>query len=206
MRAKDIMTKNVIYATLDETIYDVSKKLYENKITGLPILDDSGKIVGVISQSDIVKLLEKYEEKDLKNLSVKDFLLKKRKKKLIVASPNSTIKRLIKLMIKYDISRIPIIDRDKKLVGIVTKSDILKLISNELKVSNEKEENKDKISTLFDRILKILDEKEKISLKELAKELNESEQILEQNLKILEKYGLVELVYSLGNVIVKKKK
>jgi len=205
MRAKDIMSKNVIYATLNETIYDVSKKLYENRITGLPILDDKGKIVGVISQSDIVKLLEKYKEEDLKNLSIKDFL-KKRKKRLIVASPNSTIKRLIKLMVRYDISRVPIVDKDKKLVGIVTKSDIVKLISSELKTSGEKEEDKDKISTLFDRILKILDEKEKISLKDLAKELKENEQILEQNLKILEKYGFVELVYSLGNVIVKKKK
>jgi len=109
-------------------------------------------------------------------------------------------------MVKYDISRVPIVDKEKKLVGIVTKSDIVKLISSELKTSNEKEEDKDKISTLFDKILKILDEKEKISLKDLAKELNESEQILEQNLKILEKYGFVELVYSLGNVIVKKKK
>jgi len=199
------MSKNIIYATLDETIYDVSKKLYENRITGLPILDDKGKIVGVISQSDIVKLLEKYKEEDLKNLSLKEFL-KKRKKRLIVASPNSTIKRLIRLMVKHDISRVPIVDKDKKLVGIVTKSDIIKLISSELKTSSEKEEDKDKISTLFDRILKILDEKEKISLKDLAKELNESEQILEQNLKILEKYGFVELVYSLGNVIVKKKK
>jgi len=199
------MSKNIIYATLDETIYDVSKKLYENRITGLPILDDKGKIVGIISQSDIVKLLEKYKEEDLRNLSLKDFL-KKRKKRLIVASPNSTIKRLIRLMVKYDISRIPIVDKEKKLVGIVTKSDIVKLISSELKTYSEKEEDKDKISTLFDKILKILDEKEKISLKDLAKELNESEQILEQNLKILEKYGFVELVYSLGNVIVKKKK
>jgi len=199
------MSKNIIYATLDETIYDVSKKLYENRITGLPILDDKGKIVGVISQSDIVKLLEKYKEEDLKNLSLKDFL-KKRKKRLIVASPNSTIKRLIRLMVKYDISRVPIVDKEKKLVGIVTKSDIVKLISSKLKTYSEKEEDKDKISTLFDRILKILDEKEKISLKDLAKKLNESEQILEQNLKILEKYGFVELVYSLGNVIVKKKK
>lgn len=205
MRAKDIMSKNIIYATLEETIYDVSKKLYENRITGLPILDGKGKIVGVISQSDIVKLLEKYKEEDLKNLPLKDFL-KKRKKRLIVASPNSTIKRLIRLMVKYDISRVPIVDKEKKLVGIVTKSDIVKLISSELKTSSEKEEDKDKISTLFDKILKILDEKEKVSLKDLAKELNESEQILEQNLKILEKYGFVELVYSLGNVIVKKKK
>jgi len=196
------MSKNVISASLNETLFEISKKLSEHKISGLPVLDDSGKIVGVISQTDIIKLLKKYKEKELKKLVAKDIL--KRRKKLKVASLNTPIKRLIKLMAKYDVSRIPIIDKNKKVIGIVSKSDIINLISKEVKV--EKEEEKERIFTLFDRIIKILEEKEKISLKDLAKELKENEQILEQSLKILEKYGIVELSYTFGNVIVKKKK
>ncbi|MEM5820090.1 MAG: CBS domain-containing protein [Candidatus Aenigmatarchaeota archaeon] len=198
MKAKDIMSKNIIFARPDETIKEVSLKMLKNKISGLPIIDNSGKIVGIISQTDIVKLSEKYNEKELEKLKVKEII--KRKRRLIVARENTSIKRLIKLMIKYDISRIPIVDKEYKVIGIVSKLDILKIFYKE-----EKEERKEKIFTLIDKILKILEEKKQISLNELSKELNEDLSYLEQNLKILEKHGIIEISYSLGNIIIKKK-
>lgn len=198
MKAKDIMSKNIIFARPDETIKEVSLKMLKNKISGLPIIDNSGKIVGIISQTDIVKLSEKYNEKELEKLKVNEII--KRKRRLIVARENTSIKRLIKLMIKHDISRIPIVDKEYKVIGIVSKLDILKIFYKE-----EKEERKEKIFTLIDRILKILEEKKQISLNELSKELNEDLSYLEQNLKILEKHGIIEISYSLGNIIIKKK-
>lgn len=198
MKAKDIMSKNIIFARPDETIKEVSLKMLKNKISGLPIIDNSGKIVGIISQTDIVKLSEKYNEKELEKLKVEEII--KRKRRLIVARENTSIKRLIKLMIKHDISRIPIVDKEYKVIGIVSKLDILKIFYKE-----EKEERKEKIFTLIDKILKILEEKKQISLNELSKELNEDLSYLEQNLKILEKHGIIEISYSLGNIIIKKK-
>ncbi|MEM4841349.1 MAG: CBS domain-containing protein [Nanopusillaceae archaeon] len=198
MKAKDIMSKNIIFARPDETIKEVSLKMLKNKISGLPIIDNSGKIVGIISQTDIVKLSEKYNEKELEKLKVNEII--KGKRKLIVARENTSIKRLIKLMIKHDISRIPIVDKEYKVIGIVSKLDILKIFYKE-----EKEEKKEKIFTLIDKILKILEEKKQISLNDLSKELNEDLSYLEQNLKILEKHGIIEMSYSLGNIIIKKK-
>lgn len=198
MKAKDIMSKNIIFARPDETIKEVSLKMLKNKISGLPIIDNSGKIVGIISQTDIVKLSEKYNEKELEKLKVEEII--KRKRRLIVARENTSIKRLIKLMIKHDISRIPIVDKEYKVIGIVSKLDILKIFYKE-----EKEERKEKIFTLIDKILKILEEKKQISLNELSKELNEDLSYLEQNLKILEKHGIIEISYSLGNIIIKKR-
>ncbi|MEM4592510.1 MAG: CBS domain-containing protein [Sulfolobales archaeon] len=198
MKAKDIMSKNIIFARPDETIKEVSLKMLKNKISGLPIIDNSGKIVGIISQTDIVKLSEKYNEKELEKLKVDEII--KGKRKLIVARENTSIKRLIKLMIKHDISRIPIVDKEYKVIGIVSKLDILKIFYKE-----EKEEKKEKIFTLIDKILKILEEKKQISLNDLSKELNEDLSYLEQNLKILEKHGIIEISYSLGNIIIKKK-
>ncbi|MBU5682610.1 MAG: CBS domain-containing protein [Candidatus Aenigmarchaeota archaeon] len=198
MKAKDIMSKNIIFARPDETIKEVSLKMLKNKISGLPIIDNSGKIVGIISQTDIVKLSEKYDEKELEKLKVNEII--KGKRKLIAARENTSIKRLIKLMIKHDISRIPIVDKEYKVIGIVSKLDILKIFYKE-----EKEEREEKIFTLIDKILKILEEKKQISLNDLSKELNEDLSYLEQNLKILEKHGIIEMSYSLGNIIIKKK-
>ncbi|MEM0476468.1 MAG: CBS domain-containing protein [Candidatus Aenigmatarchaeota archaeon] len=198
MKAKDIMSKDIIFARPDETIKEVSLKMLKNKISGLPIIDNSGKIIGIISQTDIVKLSEKYNEKELEKLKVEEII--KRKRRLIVARENTSIKRLIKLMIKHDISRIPIVDKEYKVIGIVSKLDILKIFYKE-----EKDERKEKIFTLIDKILKILEEKKQISLNELSKELNEDLSYLEQNLKILEKHGIIEISYSLGNIIIKKR-
>lgn len=200
MKAKDIMSKNVIFAKPNETIKEVSLKLLENKISGLPIIDDNGKLIGIISQTDIIKLSEKYKKEELEKIKVEDII--KKRKRPIVAKPNTSIKRLIKLMVKHKISRIPILDENNKVVGIVSKLDILKIFYE----NEKKEENfEDKIFTLIDRILKILDERKQISLNELAKELREDINNLEQNLRILEKYGLVEMDYRIGNVIIKKK-
>ncbi|MEM0243230.1 MAG: CBS domain-containing protein [Candidatus Aenigmatarchaeota archaeon] len=199
MRAKDIMNKNIIYAKPYETIKTVSQRMIEKDISGLPILDDEGKVVGIISRTDIIKLSEHYTKEELEKLKVEDFL-KKRRKKIIVAKPNTPIKKIIKIMMKENISRIPIIDENRKIVGIVSKSDIIRIISAE-----SKEKAEEKILTLIDKILKILEERKQISITELSKELKEDEYYLEKNLKILEKYGLVELNYVLGNVIIKKK-
>lgn len=194
------MSTNIIFAKPNETIKDVSIKLLEHKISGLPILDDDGKLLGIISQTDIVKLSEKYKKEELEKLKVEEFI-KNRRKKLIVAKLNTPLKRLIKLMVKHNISRIPIIDKDKKVIGIVSKHDILKMFLTK----EEEIEEGDRILTLIDKILKILDEKKMVNISDLAKELNESEENLEKNLKILEKYGFVELSYSLGKIVVKKK-
>ena len=57
IKVKDIMTKNPITVTEDLTIEETSEILLENKISGAPVVDRSGKIVGTITQTDIFKVL-----------------------------------------------------------------------------------------------------------------------------------------------------
>ncbi|MEM5828135.1 MAG: CBS domain-containing protein [Candidatus Aenigmatarchaeota archaeon] len=204
MKAKDIMSTQIIFANLDESLYEISKKLTSHNISGLPVLDESGKIVGIISQTDIIKLLERFGEEKFKEIKAKDVI--KRRKRLIVAKPTTTLKTLLKLMIKHDISRIPIVDENKKVIGIVSKSDIIKLLASHFEKENKEIAKEETITTTLDKILRILESKESIDLSSLAKELKEDESFLEKYLKILEKYGLVELGYTLGKVIVKKKR
>ena len=57
IKVKDIMSKNPITVTEDLTIEETSEILLENKISGVPVVDRSGKIVGTITQTDIFKVL-----------------------------------------------------------------------------------------------------------------------------------------------------
>ena len=52
---KDYMSKNVITFMKSDCIYDVMREFIENKISGAPVLNKSGKLVGIISESDIMK-------------------------------------------------------------------------------------------------------------------------------------------------------
>ena len=57
IKVKDIMSKNPITVSPDLTVEETAETLLKNKISGAPVLDDRGKIVGVITQSDIFKVL-----------------------------------------------------------------------------------------------------------------------------------------------------
>lgn len=55
----DIMTVNVITVKKDADIHEVSKLLSENKISGLPVVDDENQLIGIISRADIVRVTGK---------------------------------------------------------------------------------------------------------------------------------------------------
>ena len=57
IKVKEIMTKNPITVSVDSTIDEAAEVLLDNKITGAPVIDDSGKVVGIITQTDIFRVL-----------------------------------------------------------------------------------------------------------------------------------------------------
>ena len=57
IKVKEIMTKNPITLSVDSTIDEAAEVLLDNKITGAPVIDDSGKVVGIITQTDIFRVL-----------------------------------------------------------------------------------------------------------------------------------------------------
>jgi CBS domain-containing protein len=54
LKAKDIMTRDILSVTPDTEIVKAAKILLKNRINGLPVIDDSGKLVGILCQSDLV--------------------------------------------------------------------------------------------------------------------------------------------------------
>ena len=57
LKIKDIMTKNVVTIGPEETVEKAAVKMLEHRISGLPVVNDKGKVVGVITQGDIFKVL-----------------------------------------------------------------------------------------------------------------------------------------------------
>jgi CBS domain-containing protein len=140
---KDIMTKNVITINKNATVYELSKLFLENKISGVPVVDDNNNLVGIATDADIIihesnlplplsfshAFLQKYESYAK---STKEYLKTKVENimtsRLKIVYEDNTITKAVNIMINNDINRIPVVDKNNRLKGIITRADIIKFM------------------------------------------------------------------------------
>jgi len=143
MQAKDIMTKDVIVVSEDATIDEVSKIFVEKNISGLPVVNRQNKLVGVISEGDLV-----YKQKPVKPplfINLFDGLFPVDRKEFqddmkriaaykvgdlmskppVYAYEDTPVSELASLIIDKKINRVPIINEISEVVGIVSRHDII---------------------------------------------------------------------------------
>ena len=124
---KEIMTVGVKTLSNKNTIVDAATLMLEEHIGGFPIVDADEKIVGMVTEGDIVKTLQRL----ISNIEVQDIMATK----VITTTPGTKIEAITKMMVRNSLRRIPIVGEDirssskeEKLLGFVTASDILKYI------------------------------------------------------------------------------
>jgi CBS domain-containing protein len=146
LKVKDIMTKELITVSPDTEIIQATKLLLENRINGIPVTDESGKLMGILCQSDLIA-----QQKKLPIPSFFTFLdglitltsmkqIEKQVRKIaaitvaqamtpnpITVQPETNIEKVAALMVDKNFHTIPVVD-EGKLVGIVGKEDILKTL------------------------------------------------------------------------------
>ncbi len=119
--AKDIMNKIVTAAKKKTIGRDLAVKLLSGMYSGLPVVDDNGKVIGVVSEFDLLKVIK--NGKALEQVTAEEIM----SKNPICVSENTSVDEIIDLMTKHNIIRIPII-RNDVLVGVVSRCDILSSI------------------------------------------------------------------------------
>ncbi|MEK6600473.1 MAG: CBS domain-containing protein [Candidatus Binatota bacterium] len=115
MIAKDIMTKDVITVSPTATVKNLAKILTKNQISGAPVTDKKGKILGVVSETDIVAKRGK---------QVKDIM----SKNVLGVTDDTPVEKIANVMTTHKINRLPVM-RGEKLVGIVSRADIVGAIA-----------------------------------------------------------------------------
>ena len=146
MRASDIMTRDVATVTRDTRIEDLCDLLKERKITGAPVVDAEGRLVGIVSKDDVLFRGRGLESEirqtpDIKLLFTSGFVGFDQggggpvivgqimTKGVISASEDAAVEDLCSLMWEKRIHRIPIV-RGGVLVGIVSALDICRVFTN----------------------------------------------------------------------------
>lgn len=145
MKARDVMVSPVITVKSSATVQEVAKILLERRISAVPVVDDHGKLVGMVSEGDLMHRAEARTERQhawwlrgfigAETLAAEYVKAHARKIKdvmtrdVISASPNSPLYEIAALMEKNAIKRVPIV-RDGDLVGIVTRANLIQAVAS----------------------------------------------------------------------------
>ncbi len=121
MVAKDIMNKIVTAAKKSTIGRDLAIKLLSGMYSGLPVVDNDGKVIGVVSEFDLLKAIR--SGKALEQVTAGDIM----SKNPICVTEDTSIEQIIDLMTKHNIIRVPVVRKDS-LVGVISRCDILSSI------------------------------------------------------------------------------
>ena len=156
MKVKDVMVKEAVVLSPEETVADAVEKFAKHRIGGCPVVDDERHVLGIMTETNILESL-KTHYKELKmrvppetiigisfveiakkreaveaferiaNTPVKDAMTGE----VVTAMPDDELEDVIQKMVRNDVNRIPIVDKGV-LVGIVTRGDILRAVQRML--------------------------------------------------------------------------
>lgn len=147
MRAKDIMSSEIVCIDIKDTVFDAAELLLGARISAAPVIDDKGAIVGIVSEADLIRRAEigTAGKKswlgrllDSEASSAQAFVTAQTRrvadvmtKDVVTADEDTSLRELVDLMERHNIKRIPIV-RNEAVVGIVSRADLLRaLLSRE---------------------------------------------------------------------------
>ncbi len=144
-----IMIEDPFTCSQSSTISDVVRMLAENEVTSMPVVDERKQVVGFISDGDIMGAIAQHRARTiftggdasmlyfddqtleqridgLKDRNVMDFATRK----VVCARPDQSIARVADMLSKKKFKKLPVVDEEGKLVGVIRRSAITKYIFN----------------------------------------------------------------------------
>lgn len=115
-KIRDVMTKKVITVTGNTSIEEVCDILVKNKVSGVPVIDKKKKLLGFVSEKDIIASLSK----KTKCKKARDVM----NRKVFSVKEDTTLDRVSKIFSEKQYRRLPVV-RNGKLVGIVSRKDVM---------------------------------------------------------------------------------
>ncbi|MBA4396046.1 MAG: serine/threonine protein kinase [Syntrophus sp. (in: bacteria)] len=117
LKAKNIMNRTVIVLKETDTMNEAKEIMRRKKISGIPIVDDTNCLINIVTMEDLIKALESGEiSKKIKELG---------RKAVLSLHENDDFERIVEYITAYPFGRYPVVDSSRKVVGIITKKDLL---------------------------------------------------------------------------------
>lgn len=139
--AREIMTREVVTVKADTDIYEAGRLMIKHKVSGLPVIDNEGRIIGMITQADLLSLAG-IPKGHVFNEFVMRYVLHRPSpqlrtakrvgdimtKDVVTVSPETTVKTVASILNRKGIKRVPVVDNEGRIMGIVSRADIVKIV------------------------------------------------------------------------------
>jgi len=148
MKVKEVMTKDVISITPDTNASEALELLLKMRISGLPVLDEKNKLVGMFTEKEVLSaILPSYVEKvgrfvyqenpkavkqktlAFRHLKVKDVM----RRTSVTLDEDTTLCEVARIMLTQKARRTPVLNKAKEVVGIVSRGDVVEALFKEYK-------------------------------------------------------------------------
>ena len=135
---KDVMTANVVWVERDTPFAAIAAALREYRVSAFPVLNQAGHVIGVVSESDLLAklalgggedpergmvggILHQHELEKARALTADDLMTSP----AVAVAPEDTLEHAAQLMYRRRVKRLPVVDAGNRLVGIVSRADVL---------------------------------------------------------------------------------
>ena len=147
MRAHQIMTRKVITVKADTPVLDAANLMLQHHISGLPVVDETGRLIGMVSEGDFVRRSEIGTQRPrirwleflmgVVGKAAQDYVREHGRKvsdimtqdDLCIATEDMPLSELVRLMERRNVKRMPVV-RGHTLIGIVTRTDLLRAVAS----------------------------------------------------------------------------
>ncbi len=148
---QNVMTEKVISVNPGTSVHDAARLLSEHKITGLPVVDGENRVIGVISTADILapegvkkesvlsRLMRRLRGKQGAEKGVGERVEDAMSVPPITTEPDADIKEVAAVLDLHRIKRLPVVDSDGKLLGIISRGDIVRAMGRKLQEARSTE-------------------------------------------------------------------
>jgi CBS-domain-containing membrane protein len=131
---KDVMTTHVIWVRKDASFQELAAALRKHRVSAFPVLGDGDKVIGIVSEADMLTkeafdgepglisgLLHHRDAEKARGITAEDLMTAA----VVAIAPEDTVEHAARLMYTRKVKRLPVIDANGHLVGIISRADVL---------------------------------------------------------------------------------
>jgi CBS domain-containing protein len=137
MKVRDIMTTDPVKVTGNTHLKEAARLMVRHRVSGLPVVDDAGKLIGILSEGDFIRreagrdrpqgvsLLDAvFGEGELQPVGA-ETVAEIMTRSVVTITPEATVGEAARVMGRRSVKRLPVVDLEGELIGIVSRSDIV---------------------------------------------------------------------------------
>lgn len=141
LKVKDVMTPTVVVIREDTPFKEIVRLMHEHRVSGLPVLDAEGRLIGIVTEADLLVVEEEPAEPKrsrfiewfinpgrlaeiearAEDLRAADIMTRA----VVTVDPDMTVRQGAKALLDAGVKRLPVIDEDRRVLGIVSRADLL---------------------------------------------------------------------------------